>query len=91
VIAMTVMACLTKLLGGWIGARTTGFNSRSSLAIGAGMISRGEVALIIASTGLQAGLVLPEYFTAIVIVVILTTLVTPPLLKMFLKDAKPSH
>ncbi|RUT45563.1 cation:proton antiporter [Paenibacillus anaericanus] len=85
-IVITIIACVTKLLGGWLGARLTGFNSKSSLIIGSGMVSRGEVALIIASTGLQAGLLLPQYFTSIVIMVILTTLVTPPLLKMFFKD-----
>jgi Kef-type K+ transport system membrane component KefB len=52
------------------------------MAIGAGMISRGEVALIIASTGLTSGLLDPEYFTSVVIMVIITTLVTPPLLKL---------
>ncbi|WII35972.1 cation:proton antiporter [Paenibacillus thiaminolyticus] len=79
---ITIMAIVTKLAGGWLGARVTGFDSRSSLAIGAGMISRGEVALIIAATGLQSGLLQPEYFTEIIIMVIITTLVTPPMLKM---------
>lgn len=79
---ITIMAIVTKLAGGWLGARVTGFDSRSSLAIGAGMISRGEVALIIAATGLQSGLLQPEYFTSIIIMVIITTLVTPPMLKM---------
>ncbi|MNC82270.1 High-affinity Na(+)/H(+) antiporter NhaS3 [compost metagenome] len=62
---------------------------RSSAVIGAGMISRGEVALIIAATGLESGLLLPEYFTAVVIVVIVTTLVTPPLLKGLFRDSVP--
>ncbi|MCM3339717.1 cation:proton antiporter [Paenibacillus sp. MER TA 81-3] len=81
-ITITIMAIITKLVGGWIGARLTGFDNQSSLAIGSGMISRGEVALIIASTGLQSGLLMPEYFTSVVIMVIITTLVTPPLLKI---------
>lgn len=80
-IAITIMAIITKLLGGWLGARLTGFNNRSSLAIGAGMVSRGEVALIIAATGLQSGLLEQKYFTSVVIMVIITTLVTPPMLK----------
>ncbi|MEK4046438.1 cation:proton antiporter [Paenibacillus sp. FSL H8-0048] len=81
VVVLSIFAILAKWLGGGIGARLTGFNTRSSLIIGAGMISRGEVALIIASTGLASGLLLPEYFTGVIIAVILTTLVTPPLLK----------
>ncbi|MBG9793977.1 sodium:proton antiporter [Paenibacillus dendritiformis] len=84
---ITIIAVVTKLAGGWLGARVTGFDSRSSLAIGAGMISRGEVALIIAATGLQSGLLQPEYFTSIIIMVIITTLVTPPMLKMLFKNA----
>jgi monovalent cation:proton antiporter-2 (CPA2) family protein len=85
VVVITIIAIITKMLGGWIGARVTGFNSKSSLVIGSGMVSRGEVALIIGATGLQAGLVLPEYFTSVVIMVIVTTLITPPLLKMFFR------
>ncbi|WP_145325418.1 cation:proton antiporter [Paenibacillus xylanexedens] len=82
VVILTITAILTKLLGGALGARLTGFNKRTSMAIGAGMVSRGEVALIIASTGLQAGLLLPQYFTSVIIMVIFTTLVAPPLLKI---------
>lgn len=82
IIAISLIAIVTKLLGGGAGARLTGFDRASSLAIGSGMISRGEVALIIASTGLASGLLDPEYFTSVVIMVIVTTLVTPPLLKV---------
>ncbi|WP_223068152.1 cation:proton antiporter [Paenibacillus caui] len=81
IVLLTVVAILTKLVGGGLGARLTGFDNRSALVIGSGMVSRGEVALIIAATGLSSGLLAPEYFTAVVIVVILTTLVTPPMLK----------
>lgn len=82
IVVLSLVAILTKLLGAGAGARLSGFNNHSSLAIGAGMISRGEVALIIAASGLQSGLLLPEYFTSIVLVVIVTTLVTPPVLKL---------
>ncbi|OBZ10316.1 cation:proton antiporter [Bacillus sp. FJAT-26390] len=82
IILLSLVAILTKLIGGGLGARLTGFNNHSSLAIGAGMISRGEVALIIAATGLESGLLLPQYFTSVVMVVIVTTLVTPPVLKL---------
>lgn len=82
IIVISLIAIVTKLLGGGAGARLTGFDRASSLAIGSGMISRGEVALIIASTGLASGLLDPEYFTSVVIMVIITTLVTPPLLKI---------
>ncbi|WP_433771824.1 cation:proton antiporter [Bacillus wiedmannii] len=81
ILALTIIAVLTKLIGCGFGARITGFDAKSSAIIGAGMVSRGEVALIIAGTGLSSGLLAQDYFTAIVIVVILTTMITPPMLK----------
>lgn len=85
ILLLTVVAILTKIIGGGIGAKLTGFNMSSSLIIGSGMISRGEVALILATTGLASGLLHPEYFTPVILVVIITTLVTPPLLKYTIK------
>ncbi|WP_028402477.1 cation:proton antiporter [Ectobacillus panaciterrae] len=81
IVIVTIIAIFTKLIGSGLGARWAGFNLRSSFGIGAGMVSRGEVALIIASIGLESKLLAQEYFTAIVLVVILTTVITPPLLK----------
>ncbi|PEI84612.1 cation:proton antiporter [Bacillus toyonensis] len=81
ILALTAIAVFTKLIGCGFGARMTGFDAKSSAIIGAGMVSRGEVALIIAGTGLSSGLLAQDYFTAIVIVVILTTMITPPMLK----------
>ncbi|CAM3571854.1 cation:proton antiporter [Brevibacillus invocatus] len=82
---LSVIAILTKLLGSGLGARLTGFSTRSSLGIGSGMVSRGEVALIIATIGMESGLLNPDYFTILVIVVILTTLITPFLLKIIFR------
>ncbi|WP_147533538.1 cation:proton antiporter [Bacillus marasmi] len=84
----SVLAILSKFIGSGIGARISGFNTKSSMGIGAGMISRGEVALILAAMGLESGLLPTEYFTAMIIVVIVTTLVTPPLLKVFFGTRK---
>lgn len=85
---LTLMAIATKLIGCGLGARLTGFGGRSSLGIGAAMISRGEVALIIASIGLNAGLLKPDYYTSAILVVIATTLITPPLLKWIFGKAE---
>jgi len=85
--SLSIIAILTKLIGSGLGAKLTGFNTHSSLVIGAGMISRGEVALIIATIGLNAGLLAQEYFTSIIIAVIISTIATPPMLKILL--AKP--
>ncbi|MCC3373694.1 cation:proton antiporter [Cohnella sp. REN36] len=90
---LTVVAVVTKLVGAGLGAKLTGFSMRSSIGIGSGMVSRGEVALIIATIGLESGLLHQKYFTVLVIVVILTTLITPFLLKMIFKErqAKQEH
>ena len=53
IIIMTLVAIFTKLIGSGLGARLTGFNRQSSISIGAGMVSRGEVALIIAQMDLR--------------------------------------
>lgn len=81
IIIFSFIAVVTKLFGSGLGAKLTGFDYKSSLGIGAGMVSRGEVALIIATTGLAGGLFQEEYFTPLVLVVIVTTLITPPMLK----------
>jgi len=59
-----------------------GFNGRESLRVGLGMISRGEVGLIVAGYGLANGLIDRDVFSASVIMVLATTMVTPPLLRM---------
>ena len=56
IIVFSVIAVVTKFIGSGIGARLSGFNTKSSMGIGAGMISRGEVALILAVMGLESGL-----------------------------------
>ncbi|MCY6370011.1 cation:proton antiporter [Clostridium ganghwense] len=80
-IVLLVVAILTKLLGCGLGARMCGYSKSESIQIGTGMISRGEVALIVANVGVPVGLMPPKLFAPIIIVVIVTTVVTPVLLK----------
>lgn len=86
IVLLSVLAILTKLIGSAIGARLSGFGWRSSLGIGAAMVSRGEVALIIAAIGLERGLLAEPLFPVIVLVVLVTTVVTPPMMKTFFKQ-----
>lgn len=79
--AIFILAVAGKLLGAGLGARLGGFSPKEALQLGAGMISRGEVGLIVASVGLSEDLVSQAEFSAIVGMVILTTLVTPPFLR----------
>ena len=80
------IAILTKVLGCGLGAKLCKYTTKESLQIGVGMISRGEVALIVAQKGYQAGMLNDDLFAPIVLVVIVTTLITPILLGMVFKD-----
>ena len=81
-IALVAVAILAKAIGCALMARWCGFTSQQSLRVGIGMISRGEVGLIVAGYGLANGLVDMQVFSASVIVVLATTMVTPPLLRL---------
>ncbi len=85
-IALVVVAVLTKLVGCGVGARLTGYTNAQSLRIGTGMVSRGEVALIVASKGAALGLVGSAFFGPIVVAVVITTIITPILLKIVFKS-----
>ncbi len=85
-LALIVVAILTKVIGCGLGAYMTGFSRSDSLKIGIGMVSRGEVALIVANKGATVGLIREEYFAPIIIVVLFTTLITPILLKIVYKE-----
>ena len=81
----TVVIILVAVIGKWVGsgwgARLGGLSRHESIQLGAGMISRGEVGLIVASVGMKDNLVTAEEFSAIVVMVLVTTLITPPILR----------
>jgi Kef-type K+ transport system membrane component KefB len=81
----TVVIILVAVAGKWIGsgwgARLGGLLKHESIQLGAGMISRGEVGLIVASVGVKDNLVSTDEFSAIVVMVLITTLITPPILR----------
>ena len=81
-IVLVVVAIVTKAVGCGLFARMFGFTAKESVRVGAGMISRGEVGLIVAGYGLANGLIGREVFSASVIMVLATTMVTPPLLRL---------
>ena len=85
-ILLVFVALLTKVIGCGLGAKLCGYSSEESIQIGVGMISRGEVALIVANKGISAGLMSTTLFGPVVIMVIATTIITPILLKLVFKD-----
>lgn len=78
---ITIVALLTKIIGCGLGAKVCGYKNYQALRIGVGMISRGEVALIVANKGIEAGLMSSAVVAPVIIVVIVTTIVTPIVLK----------
>ena len=85
-IVLLVIAILTKVVGCGLGAKVCGCTGKEALQIGIGMVSRGEVALIVAQKGYASGMLDNVLFAPIVLVVIVTTLLTPILLKVVMKD-----
>jgi len=86
-LVITLIAIVGKWLGAGLGARLGGLSLRESVQLGAGMVSRGEVGLIVAGVGINQGLVSPGEFSAVVAMVLITTLVTPPILRsLFARD-----
>lgn len=88
-VAMTVVAIIGKVLGAGLGGLWAGFSRRESLQLGIGMMSRGEVGLIVAAVGISNGMIDQAVFSAVVGVVVITTLITPPLLRLAFRKPKP--
>ncbi len=78
---LIVVAILTKIVGCGLGAKLCRYTNTEAIQIGTGMVSRGEVALIVASKGSAFGLMGSVFFGPIVIMVVVTTIITPVLLK----------
>lgn len=81
-VALVVIAVLTKVVGCGVGAKLCKYSNKDCIRIGAGMVSRGEVALIVAAKGNAIGLISADLMGPIVIVVVITTIISPILLKM---------
>jgi Kef-type K+ transport system membrane component KefB len=90
-VLITVVAIISKVLGSGLGARMGGFTNGESFRLGIGMISRGEVGLIVAQLLVAQQLVSTEIITVAVIMVLATTLVTPPLLRAAFARQRPAE
>ena len=85
-VVITLVAVLTKVIGCGLGAKLCKYSNKEAVQIGVGMVSRGEVALIVANKGEAVGLMSDKFFAPIVIMVVITTIITPVLLKVVFKD-----
>lgn len=81
-LGFVIVALLSKIIGCGLTARLCKFNFPDSLKIGVGMMTRGEVALIVAQKGLSVGLLTPVYFTSVIMLIIVSSISTPIILKV---------
>lgn len=85
-LTFVVFAILGKIIGCGLIAKTLKFSTKDSLRIGVGMIARGEVALIVTSKGVEAGIIEGKYMTVVVMLVLVSSILAPILLKLLFKD-----
>ena len=88
-VSFVIVACIAKIIGCGTTAKLCRFNFNDSLKIGIGMMTRGEVALITAQKGLSAGLITSDYFTAVILMILVSSILAPVLLKLLYKS-KPA-
>ncbi len=81
-VLLILLAIFSKVIGSGAGAWLGGLGRRAALQIGCGMVSRGEVALVLAGTGLASGVLTGELFSVLIVMTLATTLITPPLLRL---------
>lgn len=88
-IFFVIVGLSCKIFGCGLMAKICKFNWSDSFKIGVGMMTRGEVALIVAQKGLSVGLLSPEYFTSIILLIIISSILTPLILKvLYARDEK---
>ncbi|GAB2025205.1 cation:proton antiporter [Lactovum odontotermitis] len=88
ILFFVLLAVLTKLLPAYYTARASHLDTTESLLVGTGMISRGEMALIVAQIGLSSKLITDGVYSELVIVILLSTLIAPFLIKLALRSEK---
>lgn len=89
-LAFVAVAMITKIIGCGLVARLCKNNWRDSFKVGVGMMTRGEVALIVAQKGLAVGLLSPEYFASVILLIICSSVITPIVMKLLYKGEKPT-
>lgn len=81
-LAFVAVALAAKIVGCGLASRIFGYGWSDSLKVGLGMMTRGEVALIVAQKGLAVGLLSEKYFTAVILLIVISSVITPILLKL---------
>ena len=91
-LAFAFVAMAAKVIGCGLMAKAWKFSTKDSLKCGVGMMTRGEVALIVAQKGLAVGMVETKYFTSVILLIMLSSIISPILLKILYKNEdKPDN
>ena len=85
-VLFVLVALVGKIIGCGLVARLCRFKGKDTFRIGVGMMTRGEVALIVSQKGLDAGMIDPKYFTSVILLIITSSVVTPIIMKMLYKE-----
>ncbi|MGN1147573.1 MAG: cation:proton antiporter [Lachnospiraceae bacterium] len=86
-LCFVLVGLATKIIGCGLMSRLCGFRGMDCLKIGVGMMTRGEVALIVSQKGLSVGLLSPVYFTSVILLIIVSSISTPIILKILYAKA----
>ena len=91
-ICFVIVALLAKILGCGLMSKLCRYSFSDSLKIGVGMMTRGEVALIVAQKGMAAGLLTADHFTAVILLILVSSIMTPIIMKfLYSKDKNPEN
>ena len=89
-ICFVVVALVSKIIGCGLVAKLCKHSNKEALIIGVGMMTRGEVALIVAQKGLSCGLISSKYFASVIFLIIVSSILTPILLKVLFREKTAS-
>lgn len=88
-LTFVAVALVSKIIGCGAMSRLCGFKGSDTLKVGVGMMTRGEVALIVAQRGLTEGMIGSQYFTSVILLIIVSSILTPIILKLlYARDEK---
>ena len=90
-VCFVIVALLSKVIGCGLISRICGRSYKESLAVGVGMMTRGEIALIVAQKGLDVGMLDPMFFTPVIILIIVSSVLTPIFLKLLFNEPSPQN
>ena len=86
-VGFVLVALLAKIIGCGLTAKLMGYDVNNSLKVGVGMMTRGEVALIVARKGMSEGMLDAKYFASVILLIIVSSMTTPIVLKLLYKKS----